>query len=293
MRVYFLSEFPCTLWVGGLLLGGIDGHERSVEIDPANALFCECKRPACLPVSFTFDEAFLTAPPDHVRIYHTRTGVAVYVCGFLREDAALRPLAQERIRGTLLTLYVQGRVQLSLSNETGLHIVCLGDEFEGAKLREAGELFLIEAQTAFCLVTRDGEIKVTSEGTVSECGERVTAEVPFRDSLAHTALCTWEKGELTDCRIRTARTPQPATYALALFESVLIGADPAPYLAENLVPKADALKEFLGEFVSVVLTDRGDEIGLVYPRGKRVFEVRYFRVALGEDGKISNISPME
>lgn len=277
------------LSAGGLLLGSVDGHERSVELDPQNGVWCELKRPGCHPVCFEFDEKFLLDPPEHVRLYFTREGVTVYVYDFQREDASLRPLAQERIHGTNLTLYAQGRVQLSLQNETGFHIVNLGDEFEGAKLSAAGDLFLVEAQAVFCLIDRQGTILVRSEGVISERGARVTAEVPFHDSLGHAALCTWEEGKLTDCRIRTARKPAPATYALALFESTLIGADPAPYLADNLVEKADALKEFLGGFVSVVLTEKHDEVGLVYPRGDRVFEVRYFQVALEDDGKISNI----
>ena len=292
MHAFFLSEIPSLLTVNGLPLGSVDGHERSVELDPADRVWCELKSPGYHAICFSFDETFLLSPPENVHLYFTRTGVAVYAHGFLKEDATLRPLRQARLDGTLLTLYVQGRVQLSLENEMGFHIVNLGYEFENATLSTAGKLFLVEAPSAFCLVGRDGRVYVQSEGTMSERGTRVTAEVPFHDSLGHTALCTWENGNLTECRIRTARQPQPATYALALFECVLIGAETTPFLADNLVEKADALKEFLGEFVSVVLTDRPDEVGLVYPQRARVFEVRYFRVTLDENGKIANIKPL-
>lgn len=280
------------LTAGGLPLGTVDGHERSAELDPAAAVFLEFKCPGRLPVQFFFDEAFLADPPDHVRLYYTREAVAVYVYDFPRAEALLRPLAQERLQGTLLTLYLQGGVQLSLENETGFHIVDLPDPFEQGRIAQAGELFLIEAPENFCLINRSGEVLVLSEGTVSEREPHVCAEVPFHDSLGHTAACTFEEGKLTDCRIRTARKPTAATYALALFESALIGADCTPYLAENLTEKKDALGEYLGKYCSVVLTGSAEVVGLVYERKPRVYDVRYFSVTLEEDGKISNIRPL-
>ncbi|MBR7186031.1 MAG: hypothetical protein IKD43_00810 [Clostridia bacterium] len=293
MRVFFLSEKTCVLSVNGLFLGTVDGFERTVELEPADGVFCELMLPGYHALRFRFDETFLTAPPEQVSLYYTKAGVAIYAAGFLREDASLRPVRQERLAGTLLTLYVQGRVQLSLENEMGFHIIDLPDAFEVATMSQAGDYFLLETAAAFLLLTRKGEIVVRAEGHVIERGERVTADVPFRDSLRHTAVCTWEKGKLTDCRIRTSSQPTEATYALALFESVLIGADPSPYLSKNLAEKAHALGEYLGKFTSVVLTERTDEVGLVYERKTRVFDLRYFRVTLGEDGKITNIAPLE
>ena len=68
--------------------------------------------------------------------------------------------------------------------------------------------------------------------------------------------------------------------------------DPSPYLHEKIRGKADSLKEFLGDYRSVVLTDRPERVGLVYERKTRVYDVRYFIVTV-EDGKISNIAPEE
>ena len=68
--------------------------------------------------------------------------------------------------------------------------------------------------------------------------------------------------------------------------------DPSPYLHESIRGKAASLKEFLGDYRSVVLTDRPERVGLVYERKERVFDVRYFTIAV-EDGKISNIIPEE
>ena len=129
-----------------------------------------------------------------------------------------------------------------------------------------------------------------SEGKVLSCDNTLKAEVPFHDCMGHTAVCEWSGGELVSCSVRTAYEPTEATFALALFESALIGADCTPFLADNLAEKAAALKEYLGDYRSVVLTAERDKIGLAYERKERVFDVRYFLVEMRE-GKISNISP--
>lgn len=280
------------LTAGGLPLGVIDGHERSVELTPSDDLLIECVAPGRLPVRFFLNETFLTDPPAGVSLYYTRTGTAVYLSSFVRDDLSLRPLAQRRLGDTLLTLYRQGGIQLSLENGSGFHIVDLPDDFEQAELLPAGKCFLVKSPLAFCILSHEGEVLTLSEGTVSEVDPHIVAEIPFHDSLRHTALCTFEEGKLQTAQIRTPLAPTAATYALAFFESVLVGADPKPYLCDALAQKADALGEFLGKFDSVVLTPVPEEVGLVYARKARVYDVVYFRVTLDDDGKISNITPL-
>ncbi len=293
MRVYFLSEKPCYLKAAGLPVGTVDGFERTAELDPADNVLLEFLCPGHHPVVCTFSEQFLFSPPEDIRLYFTKRGVAVYVAAFRPVDTALRPLAQERIGDILCTLYRQGGVQLSVQTGEGFQIVDLGDEFAGAKIYPAGDDILLEAPSAFCILDRNGTVLTKSEGTVSERGRIVTADIPFHDSLGHIARCSYEGGKLTACSILTSESPTAATYALALFETVLIGGDVLPFLAENLLEKASALGEYLGPFRSVVLGNRPEEVGLVYEVRPRVFEVRYFCVTLEEDGKISNIRPAE
>ncbi|MCI9504714.1 MAG: hypothetical protein HFE26_04880 [Clostridia bacterium] len=288
MRVYFLSEKTCALLVNGVYLGMADGFERTAEIDPADGVFCEMKPSGYLPVSFRFDEEFLFAPPPQIKLYFTPDAVAVYACDFLRQDQSLKVLWQKRLADTRFTLTVQGKVTLNMENETGFHLVSLPDAFESSAVKAHADGFVLECETAFALVGRDGTLLLLSEGRIVKTEPSLKAEIPFHDSLGHTAVCTYEGGKLTDCAIRSVREPTEATFALALFESALIGADCAPYLSGALRSKAGALKEFLGNFRSVVLTDRPDRVGLVFPRKERVYDVKYFRVETA-DGKVSNI----
>ena len=41
MRVYFLSYLPAILKLNGMYIGGIDGFERHIELDPADRIFAE------------------------------------------------------------------------------------------------------------------------------------------------------------------------------------------------------------------------------------------------------------
>lgn len=291
MRVVFLAESPCALFVNGVHLGIVDGFERVCELEPKERVFCELKPNGKSPVSFFFDEEFLLSPPPHIKLYYYEGGVAVFAGEFLSADLAMSVLWQKRLDGTLLTLYRQGRLQLNLENDTGFHMAELPDSFEESEAYPLRGGFLIESKTAFALLTHSGEIVTVSEGRVLERERSLKAEVPFHDSRRHVALCEWTDGKLTGCNIRTTQEPTEATFALALFESVLIGADYTAFLHESLLDKADALREFLGAFESVVLTDQPNKAGLVYMRKERVYDVRYFRVEI-TDSLISNIKPV-
>ncbi len=292
MRVIFLAEKPCALTVNGAFLGTVDGFERSAEVDPSDGVFCEFLPVGYAPVRFRLDENFLMDPPEQVRLYFVRSGVAVLCHSFVKSDVSLTVLWQERLGGTLLTLCMQGKLQLNIENETGFHILPLPEELIDCKPFLCGEIYLLEGSEGFVLFGRDGTLKVRTEGKVLERGRVLRAEVPFRDSLGHTALMEWRDGVLVGCTIRSKREPTDATFALALFESALIGADCTPYLADPLKAKAGKLKTFLGEYSSVVLTGDPACVGLVFERTPRIYDVRYFHVTV-TDGKVSNIKEEE
>lgn len=291
MRVYFLSEKRGALTVGGAYFGVVDGFERSAEVDPADGLWCECAAIGYAPVRFRFDENFLFAPPPHVKLYFSGGDVAVWLYDYLRDDPSLRVLRQETVDGSRLTLCMQGRLQLNLENETGFHLIPLPESLERCKPFPCCGGILLESADRFLLLSRDGETVAQGEGKVLEKGASLKAEVRLLDSAGHTALCEWRGTELVSCTLRASRPPTDATFALAFFESVLLGADVTPLLSEALQPKAGALKEFLGDFKEVALKG-GNLAGLVYERRERVFEVRTFRVDV-ENGKVTNISEQE
>lgn len=289
MRVYFLAEKGGAFFVGGAYLGQVDLFERSVELDPKSELPCELQAAGYAPVHFLWNEEFLFSPPEGVILYFAKKSVAVYMLAPARADQTLSVLKQERVNHTLFTLCMQGKLTLNMENETGFHLLPLSEQFDRCEIFACGENFVVEGKERFLLLSHDGKKLVEENGKVLERGETLRAEIFFRDSSGHTALCEWKNGELVSCAIRTANEPTEATYALALFESVLIGADYTAFLSEELQKKADSLRGYLGKFESVVLTSRPDTVGLVVPRKERVYDVRFFRVTV-TDGKVANIT---
>ena len=291
MKVYFLSDRPSALSLNGVFLGMIDGFERSVELDPDDGIYAEIVPAGCQPLRFVIDQDFLFSPPPHINLYFSDSDVAVYAFGFARADQTLAVLAEYQLGGAHFTLYRQGEVYLRYENGR-THIIPLDDRFEKCEIKEIKDGYLVTGTGAFLLLRRSGKVLVRSEGEVLEAGEALKAEIPFHDAMGHTVVSEWRGGELVSSSIRAKHTPTETTYALALFECVNIGVDPSPYLHEKIRGQADTLKEFLGDYRSVVITDTPQRVGLVYERKERVFEVRYFDITL-EDGKISNISPEE
>lgn len=292
MRVYFLAEKTSALRLNGVHVGIVDLFERSIELSVSDGVCVEiAPHGAYLPVRFALDEAFLLSPPEQVRLYFSQDYVAIYVCGFLRADQSMRTLWQTKINGATLTLFLQGKLQLSVQTERGFHLVTLPDELEKSIAEACGEYLLLRAENAFALLSREGELLVCNEGTVLHSGDILKAEVPFHDCMGRTAICEWKGEVLQSCTIRSRQDATPSTFALALFESAIIGADCTPFLHPSIREKAGSLLDFLGKYHSVVLTEQQDTVGLVYLRKERIFDVRYFTVAL-TDGLISNVTPV-
>lgn len=291
MRVFFLSEEPCALFAGGAYLGVVDGFERSAELDPADCLFLEfIPNSRYLPVRFVFDENFLIDPPEQIELYFLENAVCIRAAGFVRADQSLTVLFQQRFQSAMLTLTLQGKLQLFFSGKTS-KLIDLPNCLSDCKAEETAFGYLLRSENAFALISFTGELLLASEGKVISKEKTLVAEVPFHDCLQHTALCEWKDGVLVSCKIRSSLPPTQATLALALFESLLIGADCVPFLTEEMREKAEFLREFLGDFCSVALCEKPDKIGLVYKRRERIFSVRYFRVET-EGEKIKNILPL-
>ena len=296
MRVFFLSERPAALFLGGAYLGIADGFERSAELRLEDEHFVEFKPlGGFAPFAFRLDEDCLIHPPEFLRIYYTAHGVALYAHGYYYADPSLKVLKQTRIGGALLTLCLQGKLTLNFERDGELHLIPLSAELADADIFAAGENYLIKGSNAFALIGKDGALLGEHEGKVlrhSENSDEVEADIPLKDCLLHTARCVWRGRELTSYSLRAAREVSPSTLFLALLESVLIGADVAPFLSEELNEKADSLKSYLGNFVAVTTTNELGQAGLVYRRNERIFDVRYFQAEI-EEGKIANLSPVK
>jgi hypothetical protein len=311
MKVYFLSSRPCILTLNGAYFGLTDTFERSVDISPADNLFAQFTPENGLPVQFFLNENIRFHPPKGCEIYLLKNGLAVYAKDFPPSDLTLKTIAQEREDKTLVTVFRQGEIQLSIERSDGFFLATLPPSFEKTEITFYEEFLLLNSQTELAVFNLKGKLLLLEKVNEFRIQDNeLVATLPLSDLFFRTAECKWRFE--SDTLVQTAFSiTQRATFELGLngrksestpasenirdeilpyafFESVLIGADYSHFLCDELKEKSNALKEFLGEYGSVVLTKNPRVCGLVRKKAERLFEVDEYAVEI-VDGKITDV----
>ncbi len=302
MKIYFLSSRPCALTLNDAYFGVTDGFERFAEVSLKDKLFVRFAPENALPVSFFLTENIRFQPPTGCDIYLLKDGIAVYAHGFAPLDHTLRAVAQREENGCVATVFQQGEIELSLQSPKGFFVAHLPPSFASCDISFESGLILLRAPDMLAVFTQTGE-KLFLEKVLSHevANGFLKAVLPLSDSLGRIAECTYTLTE-NDC-VRTGFVLKQAQtkngdadkekirdelIPYAFFESVLIGAEYADFLASELRPKARDIRSFLGDFIAVTVTQDPCVCGLVRKKKERLFEVDYFSVELKE-GKIMDV----
>lgn len=302
MKIYFLSSQACELTLNGVFFGITDSFERFAELSLLDRIFAKFTPVGALPVGFFLDDDLLSSPPEGVEIYILKDGVAVFVKDFPPSDCTLQPIAQARFGKNLVSVFRQGAVQLSLETEKGFFISTLPPSFTSCKLSYHADLFFIEGENCLAVYTKQGaRVFLEQILSFSVRENELNATMPLSDSLGRVAECTYALSE-NECQRTSFTLKQSRSFqgdadpkkireellAYAFFESVLLGADYAQMLSEELAENADSIADFLGDFKAVTLTKDPYTVGLVREKAKRVFELAYYTVKI-ENGKIIDL----
>lgn len=308
MRIYFLSCLPAILKLNGIYLGYVDGFERHVELSLQDRIFAEIVPDENLqPINFFLDEKFINNPPPFVDVYLTEGDALIYVREYEPKGLKLDVIYQTRFNGSLITVFSQGGIYLSAEGAE-YTLKPLPPSFS----RLTGEIKTLNGREVLALYGGE-QLVIISDGAKvifanrvenAEFGDTLTVTVPFETCTAAKAVSefSYDGEALTLISSRTVETRPPEKQILhfAFFESVLTCGDFSAYLDDGLKPKAGHLKSYLGEFVSVTVPTakfyetHGNVLaaGLVYPKSKNLYEVKYFAVELNGN-KISNVFPVE
>ena len=308
MRVYFLSYLPAALKLNGLYLGTVDGFERHVELDPADRVLAELLPANNLqPLNFFLDENFFKNPPPFADVYLLEGDALIYIREYGAKDVKLSVIYQTRFCGNLITIFSQGGVYLSSEGVeyslSPLPLSFLNLRVEEKKL--AGrDVLAVYGGNELLIISDSGKRIFLNPAESAEFGDVLTVVAPFETCTFAKAECTYafdgESLTLISSRTIETRTPEKSILHFAFFESVLTRGDFAKYLSDDLKPKAENLKSYLGNFVSVTVPTEKFYLthgniaaaGLVYPKAENLYEVKYFAVSLNGD-KIDNIFPVE
>ena len=299
MKVYFLSSKPCALTLNGVFFGVTNSFRRFAEIDLRDNVFVCFSPENAQPVRFFLTERIRAQAPDGCEVYLLHDGIALHACDFPPTDCAMRPIAQKRNGDCLATVYAQGRIQLSLTSPDGFFNATLPPAFEQCEIIFHGEYLLLHTQKEFALFNQKAECLLLEQMLDFELqGDVLRARLPLFDSQNRVADCAWalENGgcKQTQFTLQAQGDKETITQTLesllpyAFFESVLLGADYAQFLGGDLKENAAALPDFLGKFIDVTLTENPVCCGLVYPKGDRIFELRYYETEI-QNGKIADV----
>lgn len=298
MKIYFLSSVPCILRLGGAFFGAVDNFERFADVSLKDELFVEFIPENALPICFFLNDNIRFTPPVGCEVYLLRDGIAVYAKDFPPSDLTLRLIAQAREGNILATVFKQGKVYLSLQSGTDVYTDPLPAAFENCELSFAESLLFLRSPSSLAVYSLQGECLLLEKVLAYTVeNQELSATLPLSDSKKRVAQCRWSLSpnacKQTEFLIQqTSADPvQTADELLpyAFFESVLIGANYADFLSDDLRPRADDLASFLGDFVSVTLTEDPYTCGLIRKRAEGLFEAAYYTVKV-ENSKITDIT---
>ena len=298
MKVYFLSSEPCALTLNDIYYGITDKFERFIEVSLTDNIYARFSPQGKQSIGFFINEHLRFCPPDGCNVYLFKDGIAIYAWDFLFSDPTMQIIAQERHKDTLYTLFVQGRVQLSIQTQENFFISYLPPSFLNSILHFYNDLCLLEGQNTLAIYTKMGKC-LLQERFIDYHVEnnQLNATLPLLDSQNRVLDCVWNLDKDTCTRaqftirfLKEKNDPSVPTSLLAysFFESLLLGADCSQMLSDELKNRLPDIQAFLGEYHEVLLTDDETVCGLVIKKAERLFDVRYVGVDI-KNGKIIDV----
>ncbi len=309
MRAYFLSSVQAGLKLNGTYAGIIGSFEKFVDLDLGADILAEI-----LPegdgdgVRFFINADLLKNPPDFMDVYLTDGDAVFYINRYPPRTKKLKVIAQERLGGTLCTLFTEsGGVYLSCDGAScRLYELSASFENAGLKLGQIGgyPVLLVDGKGCLAVVSDSGERVFYNPAESYSCGDILRVTVNFNTCAGCRAECEFDfdgqKMTLKNSVTRESVPVEPEIMHFAFFESVLTRGDFGKYLSDELKSKRDILPQFLGEYVDVSIPyakfyERHGNLraaGLVYPIKNNLFEIKYFAVDI-ENGLITNIYEVE
>ena len=301
MYYYFSCDYPAALKLNGIYMGIITDTVKYCKADPAAPPLAEILplgAEGAAPLAFLPDDNFLNSPPDNMSVTDLKGG---YFFRLKRRCAAggFSVIAQEKYPDLLVTVFNENGAKLSIETRAdffaeSLEFPIISASFERFNLK--GEEFLAvsasaaEEEGTLLFIYRTGqktEKLLATDVQSFETETGLTTVRHIKDMAKHTVTSAWdfdgtklyekEKTVAANPGFSPEKLPEKLLpYAFA--EEFLCGGDISGYLGEDILKNADKLGGYLSGFIGVMPPPRfrkEDEVGLIYPRGKNVYEVKY------------------
>lgn len=289
MRFYFLSEKPCALKIGGLFFGMVGNAEKFLDVDPADLLLCEFI-PAdgnFQSVSFIIDGEY----PSHpcVSTYVFPSYALFFVHDLMHADSSMRLITQKVYPDCAVSVFLQGRVQVSVEAKEELKVHFLSDRFLSCNVDRRENCIILIGNGEIAVLNSVGELLLDAQANDVTLDDKLRFSIPFYDYPGNYADCIYsfkDKFLMEKYVISSARKPKKDFCLLALAENLQIGAEVKDFVTPTLYERKADLKKFLGNYEKVFFI-KPDIIGLAYKR------VNYYDVTLYtaeyKDGLVDNV----
>lgn len=312
MNIYFASEYPSVIKLGGLYYGILNSDIKPCKLD-AGTYIEICPTTLTQPsVNFILDENFLSCPPKSVSVTDLKGGYLIKALK-TKSNAPFGVIGQEKTESATATIYGDDGIKISI--DTGLDFFI--DEFPYDVTDFKAENFTLSGKKLLSVMLYGEknvllvyllEDKITkifeSEVYSYDLSLGFTTTERIKDILKHTITTTWG---LTDNKLivikKDVATKEDFSQnnlsekiiPYAFLEEFLVGGDFSEYLSKSVNENADKLTDYLGAFIGVFPPPPfrdSNEIGLIYKLKDNLFTAEYFSFTLC-DKKIDNIKKCE
>ena len=292
MKLYFLSKRPCALFINGVYAGKTDEFLRRIDLPLKDGLSILFQAENCLPIHFFLTENIRFTPPEKVSVCILKDAFVIYANEFTDADFSLKPIFQKRLNDTLVSVFKQGTVQLSIQSSDGFFNATLPPSFCQCTVETAQNLFLVSSSSQLAVFDKHCRLLILENADSYRLEtDNLTVSCPLNDCYQRTAEKRYLIGD-DDCVLRQTTFSKkhgnpPIPYAF--FESLLNGEILSELLADELVDEKEKIARFLGNFVAVALTEDINTCALIRKKTERLFEADYFKVQMQND-KITEIT---
>lgn len=304
MFCYILCQTPCAVKADGVYVGVASKNYTFLECDRCFLEFTPLDD-SFAPISVLFDKNHPTSTKN-VRIIDLYGGFLVFPQFFRKVDGEFKLLGKKHfsnLGNANAFCYNQGGIKLCISSNDDFWVESLPfqpNEVRFEACSENGSTYLF----AFCISDKTEILgfklgkdltqafKNLCDGYSLEKNEITTFEKK-NDVLKHSITSTWQFGESVRLknyvitRIREPFSLPQKLFKIAFFEELLLSGDTQAFLSPELKPRADELKEFLGDFTHVLPPPHfkdDDLVTLLYSD-----KVEYAKVEIN-NGLITNLA---
>lgn len=297
-----MGEYPSVIKINGKAVGKVIDFPLKLNAD--NFDFFEicpiCEKENNLNFILDFSHPFSS---NKVTFIDLKNAYSFYYFSSNFEEKTLI-YHQLKSENALITVYCDNQNKLCIETEKDFLIENLSLKTERAEIKLFGNthaIILLYGKENTIFIYSLFPIKKVYQTTFFnvEISDEIKITKVYKDVLKHveTFNISLENEEIKITN-RSLTTKKPYVEKLFLpeiipyifLEELLLSGDLTPYLSQSMIENQDRLKEYFGNFLSIIPPkDRTEtEIGLLYYRENNSYFVEYFTFDL-EDNKIVNI----